>query len=69
MKRSHKFEIQLPKTVEEAYQIDRETGTDHWHKAIQKEMSNNALAFIFLTDGERIPIGPKWIPRHLIFDV
>jgi hypothetical protein len=26
--------LRIPKAVEEAYEIDRETGTDFWHKAI-----------------------------------
>lgn len=59
----------MPKSIEEAYAIDRETGTDYWHQAILKEMKNNAVAFRFLEDGERIPVGSKWIPFHMIFDV
>jgi hypothetical protein len=62
----HKFGIRLPKTVEEAYQIDRETNTK---KAIRKEMENNTVAFEFLPEGERIPVGSKCIPCHMIFDV
>jgi hypothetical protein len=56
LKRTHKFGLRLPKTVEEAYEIDRETGTDFWHKAIIKEMKNNAIAFNFVNDNA-IPIG------------
>ena len=33
---SHKFEIQVYNTVEEAYDIDRKLGTDFWTKAIAK---------------------------------
>ena len=69
MKKTHKYGIRLPKTVKEAYQIDLETGTDHWHKAIMKEMKNNSVAFQFLEDGESIPVGSKWIPFHTIFDI
>lgn len=36
---SHKFGIRVPKTVAEAYEIDRKTGTLHWTRAIEKEMS------------------------------
>ncbi len=36
---THKFRIKLPKTVAEAYAIDKRTGTDHWRRAIEKEMS------------------------------
>jgi hypothetical protein len=36
---THKFGIRIPKTVEEAYEIDRQTGTDFWRRAIEKELS------------------------------
>jgi hypothetical protein len=68
-KKTPKFGIRVPRTIQEAYEIDRETGTDHWHQAILKEMKNNAVAFKFLESGERIPPGSKWIPFHKIFDV
>ena len=42
---SHKFGIRIPKTVEEALEIDRITGTDFWTKAIEKEMKNVRIAF------------------------
>jgi hypothetical protein len=58
----------LPKTVQEAYEINKETGTDYWHKAILKEMKNNAVAFKFLDD-DAIPVGYQWIPCHMIFDI
>jgi hypothetical protein len=32
-------------------------------------MKNNQFAFKILDDGEKIPIGFKWIKCHLIFDV
>jgi hypothetical protein len=69
LKRTHKYGIQLPKSVEEAYEIDRQTGTDFWHQAILKEMRNNAVVFKFLEEGEQVPEGSQWIPFHMIFDV
>lgn len=69
LKRTHKYGIQLPKSVEEAYELDRLSGTDYWHKAIVKEMTNNAIAFKFLEEGESAPPGSLWIPFHMIFDV
>jgi hypothetical protein len=68
-RRTHKFGIQLPQTVEEALAIDRETNTTYWHDAIQKEMKNVRVAFKFLEPNSRVPIGYKWIKCHLIFDV
>jgi hypothetical protein len=37
-KTTHKYGIKLPHSVEEAYQIDHDTGADHWTNAIDKEM-------------------------------
>jgi hypothetical protein len=68
-RRTHKFGIQLPNTIEEALAIDRETNTTFWFDVIQKEMKNVRVAFKFLDIGERVPIGYKWIKCHLIFDV
>jgi hypothetical protein len=52
IKQTHKYVIWLPKLVEEAYEIDNETGSDYWHQAILKEMKSNAVAFCFLEEGE-----------------
>jgi hypothetical protein len=41
---THKFGIQVPKTVEEALAIDEETGTDFWRKALGKEMTKVKVA-------------------------
>ena len=46
-KRTHKFGIRVPRTVEEALRIDKETNTRYWHDAIQKEMLNIRVAFRF----------------------
>jgi hypothetical protein len=68
-KKNHTYGIQFPHTIEEAYLIDKETGTDYWHQAVLKEMKNNAIAFKFLEDGQQVPVGSTWIPFHMIFDV
>ena len=68
-KKTHKYGIQVPMNIEEAYQIDKETGTTFWHQAILKEMKNNAVAFRFLEENESVPVGSTWIPFHMIFDV
>ena len=63
------LEYNFQKTVEEALQIDQQTGTSLWHDAIQKEMKNNAIAFEFLMPGANIPIGYKKISLHMVFDI
>jgi hypothetical protein len=68
-KHTHKFGVRLPKTVEEALDIDRITNTTFWRDAIQKEMKNNRQAFKFLEEVEKVPIGYEWIKCHMVFDV
>jgi hypothetical protein len=42
---THKFGIRLPKTVEEALDIDKATDTDFWRKAVNKEMAKVKIAW------------------------
>jgi hypothetical protein len=66
--RTHKYVIELPKSVSEALEIDRKMGTTFWRDAIEKEMRNVLPAFEF-HDVDEIPIGYKHITCHMIFDV
>ena len=68
-KRTHKFGIEIPKTIKRALEIDKETGTDFCEKAILKEMKHVRPAFRVLDDGEIVPVGSQWIPCHMVFDV
>ena len=68
-KRTHKFGIRIPKTVEEARDIDRINGNDLWEKALEKEMSNVRVAFKMLNEEDRAPVGHTRIKCHIIFDV
>ncbi|KAI2492432.1 Reverse transcriptase (RNA-dependent DNA polymerase) [Fragilaria crotonensis] len=54
--RSHKYGVELPKTVAEALAIDRRTGTTFWRDAIEKEMKNVMVAFEF-SDDPSPPVG------------
>jgi hypothetical protein len=66
--RTHKYGIELPKSVDEALEIYRRTGTTFWRDAINKEMKNVLPAFEF-RDDDQVPIGYKHITCHMIFDV
>jgi hypothetical protein len=66
--RTHKFGIEIPKTVKRALEINLETGTDFWHWAIKKEMKNVFPAFQILVYG-KLPPGYKEIWCHMIFDI
>ena len=67
-RQSHKYGVQLPKTVDEALEIDRLTGTDFWKKALDKELKNVFQAFEFV-DSENVPIGYTQCNLMMVFDV
>ncbi len=69
LKRTHKFGIEVPKTVKEALTLDRKNGNTLWADAIAKEMREVRIAFNILPDGRSVPIGYQKIPCHMIFDV
>ena len=66
--RTHKYGVQLPKTVEDALWIHHKTGTNSWKMAIEKEMKNVLVAFE-PWDDNRVPPGFKEMRCHMVFDV
>jgi hypothetical protein len=58
-KKTNKYGIQVPHNVEEAYHT-LITGITPF---------NNAVAFKFLGEGKHVPVGLKWIPFHMKFDI
>jgi hypothetical protein len=66
--RTHKYGVELPKSVKQALAIDRNTGTSFWKDAIEKEMKNVLPAFEF-RDNDVMPPGFKKIDCHMVFDV
>ena len=68
--RTHKFGIEIPKTVLQARQIDAKCGNTLWWDAICKEMKNVRPAFeVFEGDEHQLPSGFQEIKCHMIFDV
>jgi hypothetical protein len=63
-----KFGIELPRTLQEALEIDRRTGTTFWRDAINKEMATVAHVFEFVKDDE-IPGNYQFVLCHMVFDV
>ena len=68
-KRTNKYDIEMPYSVEEAIALDKKNENDFWQKAIAKEMRNNAIAFQILEPDEHVPVG--WTPQsgHMVFDI
>jgi hypothetical protein len=69
LKRTHKFGIELPKTVKEALELNKKNGNTFWADAIAKEMKEVHVAFKILLDGQSAPIGYQKIPWHMILDI
>jgi hypothetical protein len=67
-KRTHKYGIELPKMIKQAYEIDEEMGTTFWHDAIEKEMKNVMPTFEF-SDTDEISNFHKLINCHMVFDI
>ncbi len=69
LKRTHKFGIEIPRTVKEALELDCYNDNTHWADAIAKEMAEVQKAFDILPDGKTAPIGYQKIPCHMVFDI
>jgi hypothetical protein len=41
----YKFCVRVPKTVDEALQLDKITGTNHWEQALKREMTKVSVAY------------------------
>ena len=68
--RTHKFGIEIPKSVIQARQIDAKCGNTLWWDAICKEMQNMRPAFeVFKGGTDQLPGGYQEIKCHMIFDV
>jgi hypothetical protein len=74
----YKFGVRVPKTVDEALQLDKMTGTNHWEKALKKEMTKVSVAYKpkegvtpeDVRSGKvHDMIGYQEIKCHIIFDV
>ncbi len=69
LKRTHKFGIEVPKTVKEAFDLYHKNGNTFWANAIAKEMKEVYIAFKVLPNGHAVPIGNQKIPCHMVFNV
>ena len=65
----HKYGVQIPKKIEEAYELDAANGNHLWRDAINREMENLKVAFDILPEGKEPPPGYTKTSGHIIFDV
>ena len=68
-KTTHKFGIRVPKSYNEAVQLDKENGNTLWQDAIKMELAAVKIAFEILEDDTIIAPGYQEIECHMVFDV
>ncbi|MGH3054698.1 MAG: reverse transcriptase domain-containing protein, partial [Gaiellaceae bacterium] len=66
-----KFGVEVPRTLEEALEMDKKDGNDLWQEAVKKEMTQIHEYGTFKSEGKGVaaPTGHKQIKVHLVFDV
>ncbi len=68
-KRTHKFGVEMPKSVADCIRIDTANGNTLWQDAIAAEIKAVRIAFKIQHGGNKVPPGYQYIRCHLIFDV
>ena len=68
-KRTHKYGLRIPKTIEEAMEIDKENRNTLWMDAIRMEMKNVLVAFDQIEDPSKLGKDFTEITGHIIFDI
>ena len=62
-KTTHMYGIKLPHSVEEALQLDAESNTDHWAKAIAKENKKVRVSWHSLKDATPDDVRSGKVPK------
>ena len=69
LKKTHKFGIEVLKSVAQSHTLDKNNINTLWAYAIAKEMRYVRPAFEKLENGEIVPIGYQRVNCHNIFDI
>jgi hypothetical protein len=68
-KTTHKYGIEIPTSVANSTEIDRNNSNTLWKDALAKEMTEVGVAFEVLEEELKAPIGWSKVTGHLIWDV
>lgn len=68
-KATHKYGVEIPRSVSHAHTIDEKNGDTLWKQAIDKEMLNVGVAFETIENDKPTPVGWSKVTGHMIFDV
>ena len=66
---THKYGIRIPKSIQEAIEIDRDNGNTFWMDAVRLEMNNVRVAFEEFDGDPTTLVGYTQITGHLVFDI
>ena len=69
MKTTHKYGIEIPTSVEHAFDFDRKNGNNLWKDVLEMEMYNFGVAFESLEDEKTAPAGYTKVSGPLIWSV
>ena len=61
--------IEIPTSVEHAFELKRKNGKNLWKEALEMEMYSIGVAFEILQDGKTAPAGYTKVSGHLIWSV
>ena len=68
-RKTHKYGIEIPQSVEDAFRIDKENGNTLWQDALVLEVNELWVALDVLGDDAPLPPGYTKATGHIIFDV
>jgi hypothetical protein len=68
-KTTHKCGVEIPTSVENATNIDRQNANTLWKDALAKEMPEVGVAFEVLEESMKAPVGWSKVTGHLVWDV
>ena len=68
-KTTHKYGVEMPTSVEHAFELDKRNQNTFWRDALNKEMVNVGIAFEVLDRGRAAPVGWKKVTGHLVWDL
>ena len=66
---THKYGIEIPRSINHAKELDKKNGNTLWMDGLNKEMTNVSIAFDFLDHGVKPPPGYTKSSGHLIWDL
>ncbi len=69
LKKTHKFGIEVPRSVAEVYALDKKSNNTLWADSIAKKMMNLRTVFRILANGDKVPIVFQRMRCHMIFDI